>query len=304
MRLLNIVVPPFDTTLIGMIQGVASSFGLSPSGATLFGASGHGFVMNIHETLCPSGPYCWDRAPFISLVRNLGISTSDLGFFSGSTSAELRTGLEQRLRAQIDAGRPAGLVNMEYQLITGYDDTGFVTSQPWPRKDFPPARLAFSTWSEFGEEVHVNFFTFAPCQAAQTKAAVVDALNFAVQLYEEPRRYCVSAAYSMGPEAYRSWKRALPEHGSDHGNWWNATVWSECRLHAAYWFTEIANDSREPMARELARDYSTIADCLKLVSDKNRPVPERLLLLDQAESLEVGAVHKIRSLIASLTRAD
>ena len=49
----------------------------------------------------------------------------------------------------MDEDSPCSLLNMENQLITGYDDTGFDTAQPWcpHNKDFPPRRLSSGTWT-------------------------------------------------------------------------------------------------------------------------------------------------------------
>ena len=123
--------------------------GSKPANATLFGGSGHAFVINIHEQLCPSGPYCWEVGSLDRLIRNLGIERTDHGFFSHQSPIGARSKLEATLRERMDEGSPCSLLNMENQLITGYDDTGFDTAQPWypHNKDFPPRRLSSGTWT-------------------------------------------------------------------------------------------------------------------------------------------------------------
>ena len=42
------------------------------SEAWLFGASGHAFVINIHDQLCPSGPTAWNTRRMSELSENVG----------------------------------------------------------------------------------------------------------------------------------------------------------------------------------------------------------------------------------------
>jgi len=51
------------TNLIGCLKGCADYFNLNISTSWLFGASGHAFLINIHDEICPSGPYCWNHDP-------------------------------------------------------------------------------------------------------------------------------------------------------------------------------------------------------------------------------------------------
>jgi hypothetical protein len=72
-------------------------------------------------------------------IGNLGLEMTDLGFFAPQSTPQDRAAVEQRVREALDAGIPCSLINLENQLITGYDHTGFFTAQPWaPKVDFPP----------------------------------------------------------------------------------------------------------------------------------------------------------------------
>jgi hypothetical protein len=77
----NLKMYPFNTTLMGVLKGVFEYFRIPVSDPWLFGGSGHAFLINIHEELCPSGPYVWNYKTFFELVRKLGIEMKDLGFF-------------------------------------------------------------------------------------------------------------------------------------------------------------------------------------------------------------------------------
>jgi len=302
MKIDGLAMQPFSTTLMGVLKGVLDCFDVDLSAATVFGASGHAFLINIHKQLCPSGPYCWKYDGFNRLIGNLGVRMTDLGFYSPSNSADDRAAVEQKLRDALDAGRPCSLCNLENQTITGYDDEGLDTTQPWaPKMDFPPARLSFGNWQEFGDEFHVKFFTFEKTERTDERTTILDSLAYAVDLHRNPSTYNLDA-YGIGPDAYANWKAAVAEYGSSHGNWWNATVWSECRAMASEYFTEIARtcaDVSTP-ATDLAAAYAEIAATLGKLADKEMPPGEKTDLLDQVESKEAEAIDAVESLAASL----
>jgi hypothetical protein len=297
----GLAVPPFNTTLLGLVRGVANYYGLTVTDAMLFGGTGHAFLSNVHEELCPSGPYCWKRAPFFALLRNMGIEMIDEGFFSTNSSPQERAKIEGLLKEHLNQGGPCGLVNMEYQLISGYDDSGFITSSPWAH-DFPPKHLAFGSWAEFGSEAHVNFFTFNKVRAKSEREIILGGLRYALDLYENPTAH-TAPPYHTGPEAYEVWIAAVEKgHGGSHGNWWNAAVWGESRRMAGRFFAEIQRKYPELAERAgwLSEQYNAIADRLGRVSDKAGDKEEKVRALREISSIERECISGIRELAASL----
>ena len=70
---------PAWTTTVGCLRGCADVLGIDVSDAWLSGATGHAFVMNIHDVLCPSGPKPWQTLGDtgigvlnVSVVRRVG----------------------------------------------------------------------------------------------------------------------------------------------------------------------------------------------------------------------------------------
>jgi hypothetical protein len=293
--------PPFNTTMMGVVKGALDYHGIEFSAPFVFGASGHAFVINVHKQLCPSGPYCWSREETYPLIRNLGLDTTDLGFYYDLTSAEDRAEVEAKLRAALDKGIPCSLMNMEHQLITGYDADGLFTAQPWPPHDFPPARLTFGLWKEFGKEIHVNFYALARAKHSDHRKAVLDSLDYAVALHADPKKH-TSADYGVGPDAYANWIAAAEKCGDSHGNWWNGVVWSECRAMASKYFAEIGAkyESAAPICEELSRDYAAISANLGKVSDKKLPAPEKIRLLDETQKMEAEAMEKVVAVAKAL----
>ena len=293
----------FNTTLMGVLGGVADYYGIEVSDAMLFGGSGHAFVINIHQELCPSGPYCWNNKVFHRLVANLGIEIIDHGFYSADSSAQNRLKLEAILIDWLDKETPCALLNMENQLITGYDGTGFLTAQPWaPKVDFPPAHLTFSSWDEFGDECHVNFYSFHRTEPLDRREAIQVSLRYAVDLFDNPTAH-TRPPYGIGPDAYANFIGAIKAgHGASHGNWWNATVWAECRQMAAAYFAEIADGYEElaPIARTLSDRYAAVAKGLSEASDKAMDDAAKISLLERTCEEEKGCLQQVEELAAAM----
>lgn len=298
-------VPPFNTTLMGVVRGVADYYGLAHSDAMLYGATSHAFLINIHEVLCPSGPYCWKPDSFRSLLGNLGIEMIDHGFVSAGTPRAERERLDALLKEHLDKGVPCSLMNMENQLITGYDETGFITTQPWtPHVDFPPAHLTFGIWEELGEEIHMNFFTFRKRDVTEVRASVVASLTCGADMFRNPEQY-TQEPYGVGPRAYEKWIAAVGEgHGDSHGNWWNGTVWAECRRQAAGYLREIGETFAEvgDEARKLAQAYDAIAANLERASDKELESEAKISALGETRATEEECVAGLARLAESLAR--
>ena len=298
----NLKMPPLNTTLMGVVKGSLDYYGLEYTTPETFGKSGHAFLINIHEQLCPSGPYCWNREPASILIQNLGIEMNDLGFFSPENNKEERKAVELKLREALDSKNPCSLLNMENQLITGYDSTGFLTEQPWPQnKEFPPPRLTFENWKELGEEIHINFYTIAKCEPADEKTAVLASLDYAVDLFRYPKKHS-SKNYGVGPDAYNNWINAVEKYGSTHGNWWNATVWSECRKMASLYFEEIGKKypQTSDIASKLSKNYEEISSALSKVSNKEMPSEEKTEILKETLKKEEASINLVSELISKL----
>ena len=302
MKLAHLAQPPFNTTRMGVVKGALDYYRTEVTAPTVFGASGHAFLINIHKELCPSGPYCWNAAAMVPLLRNIGVEMTDLGFFSPQSAPAERAGVEKKLRDALDHGIPCSLLNMGNQLITGYDDDGFQTVQAWaPKVDFPPARLSFGSWKELGKEIHVSFYTLQSVTPAERRKTVLDSLDYAVDLHTNPAKHSMKD-YGIGPDAYSNWIGAAPKSGDSHGNWWNATVWSECRQMASRYFAEIQREfsAVAQSASELVAAYADIAGALGRLSDKKMPAAEKIALLAETRDKEAAAIRKVATVAASL----
>lgn len=294
---LAVTAPPYNTTFAGVIKGASDLLGLSFSGPDCFALSGHAFLINIHQDLCPSGPYCLDFSPLFGLLSKAGLFITPLGFFHSGSSREERSALEEKLKAHLEKGLPCALLNMEWQLIEGTDETGLVTSQPWDCKDFPPSHLTFQSWDEMGEDVHASFFLMERVDPDLRDDHLRDLLRYILELHEEPSAFNPMNGYAIGSEAWLQWRRALPVNVDTHGCWWNGTVWSECRHMANLWLKELGDCRQEPTATQAARHYEMVSENLKTVADKTAPLGAKLAALAMAEEEENLAIEQIRKLL-------
>lgn len=298
---LEISQPPLNTSLMGVVSGVCRFFGRELPPPVLYGRTGHAFIMNISGDLCPSGPYLWDMKPFTSLLENSGVVMNFHGFFHGNSTPEERAMLEGRLRDELDRGHPCSILNMDNQIISGYDQTGFFCVQPW-ECDFPPARLSYGSWEEISGELHACFFSFHEVEPLEPAFCIQRSLLFALdQLHGNPVSPVGDSV--SGIEAYGVWKNGvLNGHGESHGNWWNGTVWSECREMASGYFREIAEayPGCSVTAGELSSLYGRVAGNLSGVAHKETPVGKKVELLNEAAALEGRAGDLLEELAETI----
>jgi hypothetical protein len=301
MKLKNINMPPFNASLMGVLKGVFDYYDIKITNGMAYGGSGHAFLINIHEVVCPSGPYCWKYNKFFELTKNLGVEIIDLGFFDKNNTIEDRNKVELKLREHLDAGIPGLAQNMENQIVLGYDDTKFLLAQPWnPVCEVTPPTLTYGTWKEFGNEIHTTFLAFRKVQPKDEATIIKESLRYAVDLFKNPDNYSFEK-YAIGTGAYDNWIKALQdEKAHEHGTWWNAMVWAECRKMAGEYFEEISDkhmDETSRIARELRALYKEISGLFFKISNKEMKAEDKIPLLKQAKEKEETAVKKIEEFL-------
>jgi len=297
--------PPFNTTLMGVLNGALDYHKIETSAPMVFGLSGHAFLINIHKQLSPSGPYCWNSDAMHPLIKNLGLDMVGLGLPDSKNTPEERSAIDKKLRDALDASIPCSLLKWENQLISGYDDTAFTVLQPWGSKvDVTPGRLTFGTWKELIKDFPPFFHLLKAAKPANARQAILDSLDYAVDLHANPARHAWKD-YGIGPDAYDLWIKAAPQFGSTHGNWWNGQVYSECRRMASKYFAEIQQhfESVAKPAGELATLYADIADNLDEASDKKLPAAEKVTLLTETKDLEAATIKKVAAFTTAFRAA-
>ncbi|MCK5760452.1 MAG: hypothetical protein KAH33_04110 [Candidatus Delongbacteria bacterium] len=303
MELKNLKMKPFNTSLMGVLKGVADYYGFNYSDAFIFGATGHAFLINIHTKLCSSGPSCWNMTKLTEMLSNMGIVMEDLGFFPPTIIKQARGKAEAMIRSHIDKGVPCSIVNLDNQIIYGYDSSGLFCCKPWPNVKYPPGKLSYATWKELGEDFQVNFYAFQKKDAINTKKIIFESIMYAIELFESSESYSWKN-YSIGIDAYNNFISAVKKgYGGSQGNWWNSNVWSECRMMAKDYMTEISEyydvEVKEFML-DIAYIYEQIAILLEKISNKTLDDKLKIKLLNQAKELEIENLNNLKDLLGRL----
>ncbi|MBN2379580.1 hypothetical protein JXM67_07240 [candidate division WOR-3 bacterium] len=276
-KLENLSWKPMWTTHAACIKGCLDYLEMDVSDAWLFGASGHAFVINIHEQLCPSGPTAWNTSPTFELGSNVGYETE--GIFAESSNPDFEKKQSEAwdmVRKAIDEGFPGygwELNIPEYYVINGYDEEGYYYSGPIMQGYKMPL-----PWKELGtmEVPMIEVYVVKPGEPRDDRTTVKEALEFALEISESPEEW-IFEDYSAGPEAFDLWIAALetdtllenPE--CVHGFKYNAQVWTECRMYAVEFLKQakerLADPGLDPLFDEAIDHYDRVARSLYRVTE-------------------------------------
>jgi len=227
---------------VGCLKGCLAHLGVEITWPHLYGLTAQAFIINMHETCCPSGPTAWKSSEMIAaLLPNLGAEAEFvLESEHGDSLVEAQVNAWEMVRRHLDAGRPVYGFDLdvpEYYVIHGYDHTGYYYRGSGCEEGAGP-----KPWQDqgVGGTGSVVFAGLKPCRRSGTKAAVVDALEMALR-FADPEDPWSHEHYTRGPAAFDTWAHALASGIADEfGHRYCAAVWAECRHHAVRFLTELA----------------------------------------------------------------
>ncbi len=235
---------------LGCLEGCLAYLGAEITPAWLYGGTGHAFIANVAEGLCPSGPTAWNTEMLFSLAPNLGYTCWGLSVWRGAAGATFPTRQREAwdlVRAAIDRGTPCygwQFEAPEHYVITGYDSVGYYYSgdaRP-PRGPLPWQRLG--TWDVDLLEV----YAVKQCAPASEAHAVRGALRMALRHAAGPAEW-IYPQYRSGPAAFERWADELAAGRARYdGHAFNAQVWHECRTMAVAFLAE----ARDRLPRRMA----------------------------------------------------
>lgn len=264
-QLEDLTYQPKWVTHLGCVKSCLEYLGVDVSDAWLFGATGHAFVVNIHEVVCPSGPTKWKTEMLAVLGRNVGyISDRVFSHKSANDFTDHQADAWNLVKAAIDAELPCygwELAVPEYYLVYGYDDVGYYY------RDFDGTGRGPKPWQELGgSEIGVlEMYRLKPGAPADDVTAVKEALEFALEIAESPTKW-IYPGYQAGITGFDTWIRALESGKVDgFGNAYNAAVWHECRSYAAAFLREAQHrigGGITSLFEEAIRQYSVVAEHL------------------------------------------
>jgi hypothetical protein len=296
---------------LGCIQGCLRYLGYSVTDAWLYGATGHAFLLNIHEVVCPSGPTAWHEDRFLELGQNVGYRVERV---AGPREGESLPGAQQRawdlVRASIDEGRPCygwELDIPEYAVIYGYDERGYYYSGPLAREGRGPVPWQKLGSSEIGV---VSVASLKAVEPAEDVVAVTEGLAYALEQARAGNRWTMPR-YCMGPGGYDLWISALEQgRALAVGVAYNAAVWAECRRFAAAFLKEaharLGQRAAGPLSAAVEH-YDVVSASLEAVAQHypfspglgERPLPQddrsraAIELLRQARDAETAGLEAL-----------
>ena len=270
-KLENLNWKPMWTSHMGCIKGCIDYLGLDVSDAWLFGATGHAFLINMHEVVCPSGPTAWHTEMLFKLGKNLGYEIDGVFSHRGKPDfEESRKKAWEFAKKSIDEGIPCygwELDIPEFYVVTGYDEEGYHFSGPLPE----PAKIP-KPWQELaaGDIGIIEMYSVKPSKPADDAKTVKEAFEFVLEHAKSPKKW-IYEGYKAGLEGFDLWIKALEENTADgFGMAFNAVVWYECR-HFAVEFLKEAKDRLDDkfasLFGEAISHYDVVAHKLKRVED-------------------------------------
>ncbi len=271
-QLENLKWKPMWVTHLGCIKGCLDYLDMDVSDAWLFGATGHAFLINVHEQVCPSGPTAWHTEMLFKLGKNLGYEIDGVFSHKGKPDfEESRKKAWEHVKKSIDESIPCygwELNIPEFYVITGYDDVGYHFSGPMPE----PAKIP-KPWQELaaGDIGVIEMYSVRPGKPANDATTVKQAFEFALEYARSPKKW-IYDKYKAGLEGFDLWIGTLETDTADgFGMAYNAAVWCECRHFAVEFLKEAKerlNDFKlDPLFDEAISHYDVVARNLKRVEE-------------------------------------
>ena len=241
---------------------------------------------------------------FWSLLENLNLTYTQLGvYFESSTDVEQRKVMEETTRTAAASGAVVGILHLDHQVVTGFDAGGFSLAQPWGvgAVDSAPQRMAYGSWENFNHGPPVLVYALNRKQGELRLPLEIlrPSLDLAIDVWEESTDLTENTQYGMGGAAYDNWMTGLsdPIVANQHGAWWNAVVWSECKSMAANYFNAFEHPSlTNGLVSEIAANYQAAADHTMAASDLSVNGEARSAAIEKAKAAESDAVSGIRKL--------
>jgi hypothetical protein len=270
-KLENLSWKPMWVSHLGCIQGCLQFLGLDVSDAWLFGGTGHAFVINMHQVVCPSGPTAWNYEKLFKLGRNLGYVTEGVvGPKSEPDFGEKQKLAWEHVQQAIDRGLPCfgwELDIPEFYVVYGYDHEGYYFSGPDCDEGKGP-----KPWHELGE-TEIGFLEMYSVDwgtPADDATTVKEALAFALEHADNPPRW-IFPDFKAGLAGYDNWITALRDDKADGFSMaYNAAVWNECRGYAVPFLKEAKarlDGQSGAVFGEAIGHYTVVAQNLQTVAD-------------------------------------
>ncbi len=251
----NFSPPDCLISYLGAMTALLRARGIRCDLTDVAGMSGYAFIINIHPELLPTGPVAFDWEVLIEGTRALGVEVELVAVARGDNDEANFTELFQRVREEIEAGRPCIVWGAgdgpQFGLVTGYrQDRYVVTGAKGKREEinYDQLKAVWRIAAIFAGE------RFEPEYRREERKAVVRAVRLLHGTVA-----CFDAEYFSGVRAFSVWGDAVARGRADYeGLIYNLLCYYELQLLAAGFCVRLAK--KHPQA---APDLKNAAHCFQ-----------------------------------------
>jgi hypothetical protein len=270
---------PNWTSFVGALEGALRAIGdTSYTTDYLMGITGFAFRMQVHETLCPSGPFTFDwPEEFYHALDLLGYDHEYIQSYRGDNLFDRRQQYaHQRILQSIDADVPAIVLDLrekEFGIIVGYDEEKHVYHISTHQNETEPVPLPFDQLGTESPGI-LSVLLLKGKMHINQQEAELRSLRRAIDYAHH--NLPVAPPYRTGLSAYDYWIKSLKgTETNPMGNAYNAAVYAHTRQAAAQYLREISSHhgDKKAIIEEAADFYQKANENLKLYSEMF-PYPE------------------------------
>lgn len=231
-------------TQLACIKACLEYLGREISYPWLYGGTAYAFVLNVHQTLEPSGPDCWGTEPIFELAINLGCKVNGISIDkveAGDSYPIVQRQAWDFVRSSLDNGLPCYGWEVQpyipgYNTIHGYDDgeQGGYLYAGWGSD-------GIRDWRTLGEidVQRLEVYRVELVEPATAVKTVKDALAAVIEHSATSSGWYSHPEYASGPAGFDLWAEAVETgRAIRDGHSYNAAAWLECREMAVEFFKE------------------------------------------------------------------
>jgi|GEM_PF-1687578 len=285
---------------IGAIQSSLAHYGIEASASSVFGLTGHAFLMVVDSGMANPNVGLPEEE-FFQLAGNLGIEINGVSrIVTGDELPALQAEAWDQIRCALDNGQPAFAKELdlgnETSIIYGYGNQGYFKYSwhggdghegwedeiPWTMlgRNYCPCRecrdrpLKPSTDLYLGMHTDGAFLSYhwvsRTDKQKEIRQALKEALEFSLQFNGQKRYTWGKGTFFTGTDAYDVWIDSVRQ-ASIHGFYMGyfVDVWQESRHHAAQFLRELQSAMPELQAElgEAAAAYSAISTVYRQLNE-------------------------------------